>query len=94
MPKPQNIACRTTAILKPLNYPDLGNSVFIAHKSIPEEKKPESVIPPNFTTAVEKPNSQEAKDLNATIAPLNSVNQTGHGKDKAELALSKPVKVT
>ena len=78
---------------QPLNYPDLGKSVYIVHKEIPRQKDPEPAIPECFTKAVEKPTSIEAKQLHETLEPLNSVNQTGHGKDQAEIALAKPVKV-
>ena len=78
---------------QPLNYPDLGKSVYIVHKEIPRQKDPEPAIPECFTKAVEKPTSIEAKQLHDTLEPLNSVHQTGHGKDQAEIALAKPVKV-
>ena len=84
---------RSSAIYTPLTYPDLGNSVYVGHKEIPREIPPESAIPTSFTKAADSPSSKEAKQLEDTLAPLNSVNQTGHGKDQVELALSKPVKV-
>lgn len=81
-------------VFEPIRYPNLDQSAFVQHKTIPAELKPQSVVPEKFLNAIAHPKSDDAKTLEKALDPLNSVNQSGSGTNaETERALQQPIKV-